>query len=52
MIPGNIPLDFRRHTVDSIYILAVFVFRTFYFALPSRNKIGEDVRIAISRFTQ
>ena len=40
MIPGSIfPLELRRHTVDSIHILEVTVFRIpFNFALPGCNR--------------
>ena len=64
----HLPLELRGHTVDSIHILEVIVFRIpFNFALPDRNRIisdfsntehrvGEDVGCGvgdlISLFTQ
>ena len=40
MIPGNFPLELRRHSVDSSHILEVIFLRIqFNFALPGRNGI-------------
>ena len=63
-----VPLELRRHTVGSIHILEVIVFRkTFNFPFPGRNRIishfphaehrvGEDVGFGVgeptSLFTQ
>ena len=60
MIPqNNFPLELRRHTVDSIHILKVIVFRTpFNFCssrlqqdLPSfshiEHRVGEDVGFVV-----
>ena len=60
MIPGKyFPLELRRHSVNSIHILEVIVFRiTLNFALPSRNgiishfshaehRVGEDIGFGV-----